>query len=465
MLSSNIRKLKSSFGIVPFGLIFFLLVIGSRCAAQSELPDTKQLKGLLEHSVVAVIVYDDEGEKFSQSVGCIIGSDLVLTNYFYVEEASYIEIKTSDDSVHEVETVLRTDKENDLALLKIRGGSLAPVLSVAASPPKTNELVFLINAPDRFYFWPQDSQRFSSTSDGRVLGNHRLPMGTLVLIASTLSPKASGLLVTNSLGEIVGLAILPFVRNESSFYAAGSERIAALLREPPNSPSTYQKKKDLRRTASKRMYARGFLVDNEHMDLKYDRQQVITYYERATAADPTFAAAWFRLGAALSVSDLLAVKEKYGTLSYPLSRSSVEAYQKSLELEPYPFLKSFYYGSDCAARSPDKSGKSLCQLALELNPDNIEALESLGFSYQQSADYASAIKTFRQILERDSDAVRTRYFLGRCYLAIGNKSAAMEQYHEIVGYEQRGREFFTMGHIIGYAQSLQEEISKSPARN
>ena len=55
-------------------------------------------------------------------------------------------------------------------------------------------------------------------------------------------------------------------------------------------------------------------------------------------------------------------------------------------------------------------------MVLEARPNNLDAREALGMAYIEDKQYPQAIKTFREVLSRDSSRPKTYHLLGVAYL-------------------------------------------------
>lgn len=72
--------------------------------------------------------------------------------------------------------------------------------------------------------------------------------------------------------------------------------------------------------------------------------------------------------------------------------------------------------------------KSDCKIALQRNPDNLEALLNLGLVYYQLKDYSAAIAQYQQIIDRNEQDYRAYYNQGLAYFALQDYQQAVTDY-------------------------------------
>ncbi len=117
-------------------------------------------------------------------------------------------------------------------------------------------------------------------------------------------------------------------------------------------------------------------------------QAAVEAFEKSVAADPEFAGAFLKLGAAyLSFSEQ--------------SEGNETSFQKSIDA-----LKK----------------------ALQLNPNLVEAYRTLGIAYFQSGDLDEAIATLETAVHNGLADGRIHYALGRAYLGKGNRPKALASF-------------------------------------
>ncbi|AFZ34220.1 Tetratricopeptide TPR_1 repeat-containing protein [Stanieria cyanosphaera PCC 7437] len=76
------------------------------------------------------------------------------------------------------------------------------------------------------------------------------------------------------------------------------------------------------------------------------------------------------------------------------------------------------------------AAKSDCAIALQRNPDNLEALLNLGLIYVQLKDYSAAIAQYQQIINRNDHDYRAYYNRGLAYFAMQDYQQAVADYSQ-----------------------------------
>ena len=131
-------------------------------------------------------VYDEEGH--------------IITNYHVVGNAERIQVRFHDGS-QRTATVLDSDLQTDIAILKVEGGNLHPATR-AQEPVQQGDIVFAFGSPFQFLF---------SMSQGIVSGKGRqlyiIPGGyeQFIQTDAAINPGNSGGPLTNIYGHVVGM--------------------------------------------------------------------------------------------------------------------------------------------------------------------------------------------------------------------------------------------------------------------
>ena len=83
-------------------------------------------------SVVMLSCYDKSGELYASGSGfALIEKGIIVTNYHVIEENVYsIEVKTETGASYDVKSIVATDEENDIAILRCAGSPNLTLLSI-----------------------------------------------------------------------------------------------------------------------------------------------------------------------------------------------------------------------------------------------------------------------------------------------------------------------------------------------
>jgi S1-C subfamily serine protease len=133
----------------------------------------------------------------SSGSGVIVSSEgYVVTNFHVVQGAAKLQIVTNDGEKHEAE-MIGSDREADIAVVRIAGGKDFPALVFADSDQvKVGQLVFAVGNP--LNLAGTVSQGIISAM--RKVGNH-----SLLQTDTMINPGSSGGPLVNIRGEIIGI--------------------------------------------------------------------------------------------------------------------------------------------------------------------------------------------------------------------------------------------------------------------
>lgn len=101
-------------------------------------------------SVVMLSCYDKSGELYASGSGfALIEKGIIVTNYHVIEEHVYsIEVKTETGASYDVKSIVATDEENDIAILRCAGSPNLTLLSIGDTTGlKKGEKVVAIGSP------------------------------------------------------------------------------------------------------------------------------------------------------------------------------------------------------------------------------------------------------------------------------------------------------------------------------
>jgi tetratricopeptide (TPR) repeat protein len=110
-------------------------------------------------------------------------------------------------------------------------------------------------------------------------------------------------------------------------------------------------------------------------------------YEAAVKKDPKLDNSWYEMALVYHQ------RENYAR--------AIDSYSKAIELKPANHL--YWYGR-CASRlflNKLKDAETDCKKALEIKPDYVPALSSLGRVYEDGKQKQKALETYRRVLELD----------------------------------------------------------------
>jgi tetratricopeptide (TPR) repeat protein len=449
-----------------------LLAAAFPARAQDALPE---LVRRIKPSVVSIITYDNKGQRLMRGSGFFTGPDRVITNRHVIEKAYKAEVHLTNGNSYNVSGVLAIDGAGDIALLQVDvPASLASPLSVVRTTPQEGERVVVIGNPLGLE---------GSVSDGIVSAVRDIPsFGRIIQITAPISPGSSGSPVVNMQGQVIGVATLQLTEGQSLNFAIPSDRVAQLQAQPNaglrSLAGLSEDTNKSQRATAERFYTQGlgFLSRD-------DCETALTYFKKATDADPKYAEAWAQSGfcheklgrhnEALKASrQVITLRpdsaESYFNmgLAYFYSnqfRESVDAYRQALRLDPDNadtyYAMGLAYGklgrTDDEIQSYRRAVRIRIDYAnayerlglvygragrftdvvwalnklIQLRPGDAKAYNNLGEAYVKLTRAEDAVAAFRQATMLMPDFARAYFNLGKGYIALGNRDGALEQYN------------------------------------
>lgn len=169
-----------------------------------------------------------------------------------------------------------------------------------------------------------------------------------------------------------------------------------------------------------------------------------------TRSDPRNAQANGRLGMILQ--------------AYELYQTSVPCYRRARLLDPTSFAWVYYLATAQAAASADSTIiVALLQEALRLNPDYLPARLKLAEALLAMGRFEESRRTCDFLLEKNPNSARVQYLAGRVKSAMGETSAAVENYYRACELAPRyGSAHYALGlayRQLGETAKAEEQLS------
>ena len=112
-------------------------------------------------------------------------------------------------------------------------------------------------------------------------------------------------------------------------------------------------------------------------------------------------------------------------------KKAIKAFNRALRTMQVEAIRpDVYLARGIAHRSIDNYETAIQDLsiALDLAPDNINALYHRGYAYYKTGDFGKAIKDFEKVTELDDENAYAFYNLGMAYFKIDNKQNACRSF-------------------------------------
>lgn len=424
----------------------------------------------IKPSAVAIETFDGKGETVARGSGFFVSFDKIITNRHVIERASRVELQLSNGRKYPAKGVVAVDGEGDLALIQVEvPREFAMPLPIIQRVPLEGESVVVIGNP----FGLEGSVSNGIVSAVREISGY----GRIIQITAPISPGSSGSPVVNMLGQVIGVAALQAAEGQSLNFAVPSERIAQLRIGEVKSFSSYRAEAARNnRGVAESSYAQGLV----HLS-QDDFARALTFFERATQTDPTYAEAWYQSGFCLGMLErhreaLVASKQaaklrpdwtethvNIGASHFALGEygQAASAYREAVRLDQNNADANYALGFALVKLNRSEEAIISLRRATSIRQDFPDALEQLGTAlfkvrrFDQSADAFQQLVTYRpdaisynhlgesliengkpveaisaltNALGYNPDHGKVRFNLGKAFLAQGDRESAQNQY-------------------------------------
>jgi S1-C subfamily serine protease len=161
---------------------------------------TKEVISKYGKAIVAIEVEDENHELLSTGSGFIINANgTIVTNFHLIDGGSYAKVIIEGGIEYEVENVLNYNKEQDIAILKLKNASNLPIVALGdSSKVEVADDVVSIGNPEGLS---------NTVSMGIISGLNR-DMGRTykdIQTSTSIAPGSSGGALFNNAGEVIGI--------------------------------------------------------------------------------------------------------------------------------------------------------------------------------------------------------------------------------------------------------------------
>ena len=172
----------------------FLLSITTVASALT----TEQIAKKALAATVSLEMKDSTGRTLSFGSGFFVKPNQIVTNFHVIEGAARGTAKlVNQNTRYQIEGIVSTDKDNDLAVLKVTASGVTPLLLGDSDTVNIGAKVYVAGNPKGLE---------GTFSDGLISRRERYPKKRLQMTAP-ISPGSSGGPVLNSAGEVIGISV------------------------------------------------------------------------------------------------------------------------------------------------------------------------------------------------------------------------------------------------------------------
>jgi hypothetical protein len=190
-------------------------------------------------AIVSIVMSDKDGHPLAQGSGFLISKDgKVVTNYHVIRNGASAVIKFPDGAFFAADGVLVSDKNRDVAIIKVHGNGFKALTLGDSDRLQVGEEVVAIGNPLSLE---------STVSNGIVSAMRTVEDdgGKFVQITAPISPGSSGGPLFNMAGEVVGITTSHIKGGENLNFAIPINDVKPMLRATfskvsalPNEPET-----------------------------------------------------------------------------------------------------------------------------------------------------------------------------------------------------------------------------------
>ena len=407
----------------------FLLSITTVASALT----TEQIAKKALAATVYLEMQNSTGTTLGFGSGFFVKPNQIATNFHVIEGAAQGTAKlVGKYTRYQIEGIIATDKDNDLAVLKVTAYGVTP-LSLGDSDT--------VNIGAKVYVAGNPKGLEGTFSDGLISRRERYPKKRLQMTAP-ISPGSSGGPVLNSAGEVIGISVSVHraLDAQNLNFAIPSNYLKALLGEArPAKPLSENS-----RTISAETY---FLRGNAKYELGL-YHAAISDYDAAIRLKPDSAGAYYNRGRAkhnlkeyfAAIADydtVIRLKPDYagaynnrGAAKVKLGQyfPAISDYDMAIRLKPDFALAYCNRGITKADLKQYAAAISDYTQAIGLKPDYADAYNNRGVAKAKLGQYFPAISDYDMAIRLKPDFALAYYNRGITKADLKQYAAAISDY-------------------------------------
>ena len=378
---------------------------------------TEQLAEKALAATVSLEMKDSTGTTLSFGSGFFVKPNQIATNFHVIAGARQGTAKlVGKYTRYQIEGIVATDKDNDLAVLKVTASGVTPLSLGDSDTVKIGAKVYVAGNPKGLE---------GTFSDGLISRRESYPKKRLQMTAP-ISPGSSGGPVLNSRGEVIGISVSAHraLDAQNLNFAIPSNYLKALLAKarPPKPLS-----QNSQSISAETYFLRGFA--------KYELglyHAAISDYDTAIHLNPDFALAYYARG----------IAKKKLKQYFP----AIADYTQAIRLKPDDALAYFYRGNVKADLKQYAAAIADYTQAIRLEPDDADAYYNRGNVKADLKQYAAAIVDYTQAIRLKPDDADAYYNRGSAKYELKQYFAAISDYDmairlkpdDVLAYVNRG---------------------------
>ena len=384
------------------GAVLLLLSITTIASALT----TEQLAEKALAATVYLEMKDSTGTTLSFGSGFFVKPNQIATNFHVIEGARQGTAKlVSKYTRYQIEGIVATDKDNDLAVLKVTASGVAP-LSLGDSDT--------VNIGAKIYVAGNPKGLEGTFSDGLISRRESYPKKRLQMTAP-ISPGSSGGPVLNSNGKVIGISVSVHraLDAQNLNFAIPSNTLKALLAKGQPARPLSQSSQSI----SGETY---FLRGNAKYELGLYNAAIVDYTQ-VIRLEPDGAAAYYNRGNA-----------KYNLKQY---FAAISDFDTAIRLKPDDALAYLNRGNAKYNLKQYFAAISDYDMAIRLKPDDTVAYYNRGNVKYDLKQYFAAIADYDTAIRLDPDYALAYVNRGVAKYNLKQYFAAIADYDTAIRYK------------------------------
>ena len=412
----------------------FLLSITTVASALT----TEQIAKKALAATVSLEMKDSTGRTLSFGSGFFVKPNQIATNFHVIEGATQGTAKlVGKDTRYQIEGIIATDKDNDLAVLKVTADGVTPLPLGDSNTVNIGAKVYVAGNPKELE---------GTFSDGLISGRREIDQKKLIQMSAPISPGSSGGPVLNSAGEVIGISVSVHraLDAQNLNFAIPSNYLKVLFAKvqpakplSQNSRSISAETYFLRGNAKYKLglyhaaiadYTQAIHLKPDDADAYNNRGNAkeklkryfaaISDYDTAIRLKPDYVFAYYNQGNA---------KAKLGRYS-----PAISDYDTAIRLKPDFALAYFNRGNAKAALEQYDAAIADYTAGIHLKPDDALAYYYRGNAKAELGRYSPAISDYDMAIRLKPDDVNAYFNRGNAKVALEQYDAAIADYTQAI---------------------------------
>ena len=400
-MNHKIESLRKQLAYLTGTALLLLSIITSASALTTEQLAEKALA-----ATVSLEMKDSTGTTLSFGSGFFVKPNQIATNFHVIAGARQGTAKlVGKYTRYQIEGIVATDKENDLAVLKVTASGVTPLPLGDSDTVNIGAKVYVAGNPKGLE---------GTFSDGLISRRESSPKKRLQMTAP-ISPGSSGGPVLNSKGKVIGISVSVHraLDAQNLNFAIPSNTLKALLAKGQPARPLSQSSQSI----SGETY---FLRGNAKYELGlYDA--AIVDYTQAIRLKPDYALAHYNRGNA-----------KYDLKEY---FAAIADYDTAIRLKPDYALAHYNRGNAKYDLKQYAAAIADYTQAIRLNPDDAAAYNNRGVAKSHLKQYFAAIADYDTAIRLDPDYALAYVNRGVAKANLKQYFAAIADYDTAIRYK------------------------------